>query len=255
MGNSTITKKASASKAKLVSVCSVAVIGVFACATIAMADQVTIAPYNYGPWQTGVGGEFTVTPDAQLAAQLGNYSPWTSNQGGYNGSIQTFCVESLEYLQAGVTYDVTTNSITMMTGDTLTAGAAYLYSQFAQGTLAGYDYANIPGNGRTILGTGNAQTLQNALWFLMEPSLFPSQASNPYVLLADSTLGGYANASAAAGAHNYGVEVINLWTAGSTVHNSQTAWQDLLIYTGVPEPSTLALISAAAGLLALRRRR
>ena len=43
----------------------------------------------------------------------------------------------------------------------ITQGVAYLYSQFAAGTLAGYDYT--PGSGR-VASAGN---LQEAIWYLL----------------------------------------------------------------------------------------
>jgi hypothetical protein len=226
---------------------------VFLVAIPTWADQITTAP-GFGPWQQGIGGEFTVTPDAALAAQLGTYSPFTMNQGGFLGSFQTFCMERNEYIIANTTYDVTLNNVTVFTGDPLSAGAAYLYEQFATGQLTdlgnvSYNYANIPVGGRTTVGFADALMLQNALWYLMNPALFGGQAGNPYVVKATAVLG---NPFAADnGAHH--VSILNLWTPGQP-HDAQHTWQDVLVYTGVPEPSALALV-AMAGLFACRRKK
>jgi len=229
---------------------------VFASATTSSANQITTAP-NFGPWQEGSGGEYTVTPDAPLAAQLGSYSPFTMNQGGFLGSFQTFCVERNEFISPNTTYDVTFNNVTVFTGDALSAGAAYLYQQFATGQL-NYNYANspiyagYPGSSRTAGVFYSAYYLQDALWYLMNPVLYSGQASNPYVLQADAALGGTAATFAPDnGAHH--VSILNLWAPGQP-HDPQHTFQDVLVYTGVPEPSVLALFSIA-GLIALRRKK
>src|SRR5262249_13173839 len=88
---------------------------------------------GYGPFQSGVGGEFTLySPD--LASYIANYAPAAQNQvAGAIPSFQTFCVEGNEYIYPNTTYDVTFNGVTEYTGTTLSKGAAYLYSQFASG--------------------------------------------------------------------------------------------------------------------------
>jgi hypothetical protein len=221
------------------------------------ANQITVVP-GFGPWQEGSGGEFTVVADAGVAAQLGAYSPFTMNQGGYGGSFQTFCMERNEYITANTTYDVTFNNVTVFSGDPLSAGAAYLYQQFATGQLY-YNYANNPSfNGFPGLQTRNAGLLysayylQNALWYLMNPAQYSGQASNPYVLQADAALGGSA-ASFAPDNGAHGVSILNLWAPGQP-HDPQHAYQDVLVYAPVPEPGTLALLSLA-GLVAFRRRK
>lgn len=213
------------------------------------ADQVTVAP-NFGPWQTGSGGEFTMTPDLGLKAKLGAYSPFTMNQGGFLGSFQTFCMERNEYIIPNMLYDVTITNITIFSGDKLSAGVAYLYEKFALGQL-NYNYADSPVGGRTTVGFADALLLQNAMWYLMG-NQYSGQAGNPFVLAADAALGGSANSFLPDnGAHH--VSILNLWAPGQP-HDPQHAFQDVLIYTGVPEPSVFALISVA-GLLAFRRRK
>jgi hypothetical protein len=223
-------------------------------ATLSQANQITVVP-GYGPWLAGAGGEFTVVADAGVASHLGAYSPFTMNQGGYAGSFQTFCVERNEGLAPNATYDAVFNNITVFSGDPLSAGAAYLYQQFATGQL-NYNYANsptfdgFPGGSRTD-GLYAAIWLQDALWYLMNPNLYGGQANNPYVLQADAALGGVAAAFAPDnGAH--GVSVLNLWAPGQP-HTPAYAYQDVLVY-GVPEPTTLAIFSVA-GLLAWRRKK
>ena len=63
------------------------------------------------------------------------------------GTFQTFCVEDSEYFSPGSTYNVQLNTAAVygMPGATsgsepVTLGTAWLYSQFANGSLSGYDY-------------------------------------------------------------------------------------------------------------------
>jgi opacity protein-like surface antigen len=211
-------------------------------ASSAQANQVTTVP-GFGPWDTGSYGEFTVIGDLGVAAQLGGYSQYTINQGGYANSFQTFGIETSESIAEGTTYDVTFNNITIFTGDPLSAGVAYLYQQFATGNL-NYNYANSPGS-----RTASASSLQNALLYLMNPSMNPGQASNPYVLMADSALGGVGEAFAPDnGAH--GVSVLNLWAPGQPHDPPPHASEDVLIYTGsaiasnVPDQSSTLVLGA-----------
>jgi hypothetical protein len=237
-------------------VMGVVVLAVIATAISTEANQLTTAP-GFGPWQFGAGGEFTVTPDAGISALLSpSYSPFTVDQGGNRGSFQTFCIERNEYITAPTTFDVTVNNVTVFTGDPLSAGAAYLYQQFALGNL-NYNYANAStfgGYGGASRNSGflySALYLQDAIWYLMNPSMFGGQASNPYVLAANAALGGAANSFLPDnGAH--GVKILNLWSPGQP-HDPQHTFQDVLIYTA-PEPSVLALVSVAALLVARRRK-
>lgn len=210
------------------------------------ANQVTTAP-NFGPYHASAG-EFTVLPDPEVSALLGGYSPFTMNY-VQAGTFQTFCVERGESLAPATTYDVTINNITMFSGVPLSAGAAYLYQQFARGNLV-YNYADSPVGGRTTAGFENAWMLQNAIWFLMGD--YSGQESNPYVLQAATALGGVA-ATFAPDNGRHQVSILNLWATGQP-HEPQHAHQDLLIYNPVPEPSIAALLPLAALLMLCRRK-
>ena len=214
------------------------------------ANQITTAP-GFGPYVIGDAGEFTVIADAGVAAILGNYSPYTINQGGYANSFQTFCAERNEYITANTTYDVTLNTVTVFSAKPLTIGAAYLYQQFAMGLLLDYNFTDSPAGSRTGNNNaphGTAFELQRALSYFMGEYSFDQYNiyMNGVVPLPVNPLGAYTGTQ---------VSLLNLWAPGQP-HDPAHAYQDLFVLTSVPEPSTFALASlGAAALLALRRRK
>jgi hypothetical protein len=215
----------------------------------ATADQVTTtgAPDGFGPFKVASGGEYTVAPDAPIAALLGAYSPFARDYVS-RGTFQTFCVERDEYISPNMTYDVTFNNVTVFTGTPLSVGAAYLYQQFATGNLQ-YDYANVPPGSRTT-SFNSAYTLQHAIWYYM--GQYSYESNNPYDQLVNGMFGLGAFA-ADNGAH--GVQVLNLWVPGQA-HDPAHASQDVLIYNPVPEPTMFALSGLGlAALLVFRRRK
>jgi len=112
----------------------------------------------------GMGGEFTLTPNAELAALTGETGPF----GG-------FCMEWSEDVAIDAAYEVTVNREALqggynsglagpLGGDPLDPRTAYLYWRFRAGTLAGYEYT--PGDGRAL----SAQALQDGIWYLEDPA-------------------------------------------------------------------------------------
>src|SRR6185503_5146810 len=86
-----------------------------------------------------------------------------------NSVFQTFCMELDEPVQLGFQWHYVLNSAAISGGGGATAGSdpldprtAYLYTQFWNGTLTGYDYT--PGPSRQQ----SAHELQTAIWFLEE---------------------------------------------------------------------------------------
>ena len=202
-------------------------IAAFGIAQVASANP-TLQLYQ-SSYSNGSGGEFTVIAPS-LGVPAGYAASATLDIGSTLG-FQTFCV------QAG-TDDVTFNpgstytfsvSNQIMGGPsdprTLDSSVAFLYSQFAQGALGGYDYS---GGNRNA----DAGILQNEIWFLEgEGGTQASGAGFGSDLLADLSLmpgsGG-----------NFGVEVLNLWDANGGPAQNQ------LVYTGnsVPDNGTTALL-------------
>ena len=194
-----------------------------------------------------MGGEFTALVTGQNF--LPNYSSKATATVSVNGKNQTgfetFCVEINQNFTPNTSYNtVLAPTINNGTGSSaVTVGSAYLYSQFAQGKLSGYDYTT--GSGRET----TSDELQDALWYLQgniingyrsgSSSLYTFNANtDPFLVLVDSLFGTkIADESDLLYGNNFGVMVLNLT---STVNSCTVYNQDQLVYCPVPEPATLA---------------
>ena len=248
-----------------------------ALASPAMADQIQVgfpgstSPTGYpgyGPYQTGIGGEFTVNDIGgypldswlDLSGYSGNALSQTKNLGPSGiTSFQTFCIEKSEYLYPyAATYDVVLSGGAVHGGlggadpDPLSRGTAFLYSQFAQGGLTGYNY----GAGRSV----SAAVLQEAIWWL-EEEITSYTAGNSFIALVATTFGSDLDARLDAGTGQYGVYVLNLTGVGGGAPSG--VGQDQLYYrdpgvsiTAVPDGgTTLALLGMALCGMAIVSRR
>jgi len=214
-----------------------------------MADQVRVGypGSGYGPYQTGIGGEFTLTPTNPTGwLDLSYYGAGARNARGSTGSFQTFCLEGGENIYP---YNALYNAVVQRNavgggvgpaGDPLSVGTGWLYSQFASGnwvTGLSYEYTDLSGR-RT-----DADLFQKAIWWLEGEEGITYSAGNKYMLAVVSQFGDGATAD---GAWHYGVYALHLTSLnGGPV-------QDQLYYSGVPVPdggATVMLLGAAmAGL-------
>ena len=230
----------------------------FALAPPAIADQVQVgyAGAPFGPYQSGVGGEFTLNDiNADGWLDLSGYvAGKTSNFGGIT-SFQTFCIEKTEFIQAYNTiYDAKLNTRALYgsegpTGDPISKGTGWLYSQFAQGVLSGYAYS-----GTEAAREASAGLLQKAIWWLEGEEVF--NAGNIYMAAVVANFGGsQANAQADGGAI-YGVSALNLWLPGTDPTIAANRGQDQLFYKPVPDGgTTVALLGMALCGMAIASRR
>jgi hypothetical protein len=226
-------------------VVSLMILGIFLVAAPAMAadpvgNQVKVVS-GYGPYEVYPGGEFTlqVSNDLSWILGAGYVAGKTSYVTGATPTFQTFCLETNEYISSNAIYNVSISNgaknggIGGATGgiDLISLGTANLYSAFATGVLAGFDYTD---PGRSI-SSGNlpasAGELQNAFWMLEDEMTW--NASNAFIdsLLDINNSESYwkGNANGA-----YSVAVLNMGAPGQG--------QDQLVMANVPEPSTLILL-------------
>lgn len=200
-------------------------------------------------YYSGNGGEFTVYGFGSSLSNAG-YGAQTRDQDPAGDPVtapgfQTFCIEFNEFTGGDPTY-FKVNSAAVEGGvsggnpDPISKGTAWLYSQFAAGTLAGYDY--------TVGGAREAAALalQHAIWYLEGEG----GAANAFYDAAVAAVGA-GNEFADAEVGEYGVYVLNTYATAD--HDIAGKRQDFL-YRVPDGGTTVALFGAVlAGLGALKR--
>jgi hypothetical protein len=222
----------------------------FSLTQVAAAD--TIEVLSYQSYSTNGGGEFTVFPEGStLPGFVGLYDPKTSNIGRH-GTFQTFCIEGNEFISRGTTYNAVLNTSAVAGGyaggnpDPISRGTAYLYYQFASGTLKGYYYGDYGDN-----RIDSARDLQLMIWWLEGESTNFNKNNIFYKLLLND-LGWDEGEMKGDNNGAYGVMAMNLTLNGGR-------HQDLLIRTSeplrTPEPFTLLLLGLGLiGVAGIRRK-
>jgi hypothetical protein len=245
------------------------------------------------PYEADDGGEFTVF--ATLNGHSGNYIPsqyapaailtigagtgFSSGQPAGTG-FESFCAEDQVTFTTGVTYNwqygltlsgepAGEDALGHFDITTLTVGAAWLYEQFATGTLSNYFSSD------TQTRINDAGLLQSALWALEGeiPSngtpgdttvpLFEGGSSNLFLSMAETHFGSLEDAEAAVTYGNHLGQGGNEWEWGvqlmEITDNQGNFQQAQFIYSGRPSvpdtAATLALLTLSlAGIVTLRRR-
>ena len=181
------------------------------------------------------------------AYKLDPLNPATGNIGNFDPSFQTFCIERTESAVIPAFFVVGSAAVLGGPGgspDPISMGTAWLYSQFARGTLSGY-----------FGGTRLAQAvlLQNAFWALEDDIAAP--VGNPYY---DAAMLNGGKTSAPVGAMGV-YTLINFDTADhrdAFIRTGATDGrkQDYLYF--VPDGGTTLMLLGGAlmGLGALRRK-
>lgn len=214
-------------------------------------------PYND---TSGGGGEFTAVSNfdfLQFYDSKATYDP----PGAVGVGFGTFCLEYREAISYGVTYYAVPNIGAVSGGSTggglspiangmdrISKGTAWLYSQYAAGVLAGYNY--VVDNTATLdARRQSSKFLQEAIWYLEgEVTLSNSQRSaNPF--LSSVVLGKFGSYTAAAANADivqygsvqgveYGVVALNLYTGYDPITGKYSGRaQDQLAI--IPEPGTI----------------
>ncbi len=211
----------------------------------------------------GNGGEFKALTSVDFS---GNYVDGVTSLSPPTGTFQTFCIEYSEHFSPGVEYDYVLNDRAVYGsegpgGDIISKGTAWLYYNFAKGTLLNYEYS---------LGTDRvnaAGELQLALWVLEDESSVPSSwgdsswwgvssgaYNNQFLEMVSQEFdsgSGLINAKSDYGGST--VRVMNLYKKGYA-GNADYRKQDQLVI--VPAPGAILLGSIGIGLVGwLRRRR
>jgi hypothetical protein len=199
---------------------------VFASMTITLSDDTANYSYNNG-------GEFQAVGNQALNSAV-NWSAYSTSTAVKGTSFQTFCTEELEEFYPGTQYQVTSiGNAALYNGGTqpvpITLGVAYLYSQFAAGTLAGYDYTY--GSGRA----NSAGNLQQAIWYLLGEYGDSAQVTGVALADLDAVTGhGKLFASSA----DWTVAANGAFGVADMVLSQPGQAQDQLVMA-VPEPTTM----------------
>jgi hypothetical protein len=212
---------------------------------------------NNNHFQNGDGGEFTAVsstlhPNGYAATTLGTFA-------GQAGGFETFCVQAGSddvTFNPGGTYNYAISEQIKAPGvvgspdpRTLKESVAWLYSQFAQGTLVGYDFSNSLGQ-----RYADAGILQNEIWYLEGEISNPGSnqyatdlGNNSISLTADATL------------DQFHVEVLNLTDGNGAAVQNQLVYNNRgFSNNGTPVPDnglTIALIGVSFLGLAIFRRK
>lgn len=205
----------------------------------AMLTQALANPQvQMGIYDAASGGNYRANPNAELEGVIGNYVMGKSTDGTYFG---TFCIEKNEYFSNGGTYDVALSNKAIGGGvssptagyDAISQGTAFLYTQFATGMLSASYYGSAT----------NAANLQDLIWWLEGEQ--NSYGAGTYNSLLLAQFGANWMVDAKADYTGTSVKVMNL-----TSNQGRTLNQDQLVYVGVPDGGSTAVL-LGLGLLGL----
>ncbi|MBN1805120.1 MAG: hypothetical protein JW837_07715 [Sedimentisphaerales bacterium] len=208
-------------------------------------------------YSSNSGGEFTISNSSLDTSEY--LSGITSDIKGQSNSFQTFCMEKQEYTASAIEIWISTTSINESTGaigsegsgshaiygglkygDNLNPATAYLYTNFAQGTLSNYNYET----GRAV----SAGQLQNAIWYLEGEISSLATNSQAYAWVTEAQNVGWNDIG--------NVRVLNNWIQGH-VGDPEYRVQDQLylmpISTPIPGSVILGFIGMSVVGIKLRK--
>lgn len=219
-------------------------VGLAVASGVLSASALTVNVTRYAAYEGGAGGgEFTVFNHGQ--PWEAKYSPKALANYLVPGAsgFQTFCLEVSERFANRADVVLSDKAIeggVGPAGDPLSVGAAWLYAQFATGSLPGYDYTGV---GRKA----SALALQKAIWYLEDEITAPAEGAG-YVTLASLFFGSEANAKADNN-WQYNVAVMNMYDPFPSGLK-----QDMLVYLSDGGLTLVLLGCGLLGLAAIRRK-
>jgi hypothetical protein len=198
-------------------------------------------------------GEFNISPTVGLGSGYGAADLYNNNSGALG--FGTFCIDRNVYINVPGQYNATVipSGINPHNGDQISLGTAWLFLQFAGGTLAGYNYT--PGNS---IGerANSAYQLQLAIWILegQYPLASIIPGSDPFLNAAIAAFGGTLVGAEADNNGKYDVGVLGLETLDANGRPSGAQAQPML--TLLPDGgSVLILLGMGLSGLAVFARR
>ncbi len=229
--------------------------------------------YGYG------GGGLAGERDVRVVSSTGNalqafdtsipLATRTSFDSQSSGARQfaTFCLERNEALSFGVSYNATLSNAAFSggfntdAGDAIAPETAYLFTQFANGTLSNYDYGTADGAANSLRDS-DAAALQSVIWWLegeIDPigaefsfnNYDPLDAGLASVNLSKQAFKWWQEAVAAGWTDIGNVRVMNLWdgNTGAAVQNQLT------LSFMIPAPGAALLGMFGLTAIAVRRRK
>ncbi len=241
---------------KITQICALTALAVSLATPSLVASTITLNldPVNFTALP---GGEYNAVPAGTLVQPvtllpyapgdiLAGYAASAKSGGGF----QTFCLEENESFTPGKSYFTAINTGAVGGGvnlghpgitpgfDPLSQGTSWLYSQFAKGTLAGYNYTY--GAGRIA----TAKELQQTIWWLEDES-----SVAPANVFTTAVYAQFLDPKKDAVAGEFGVWALNLTLRDGTRR------QDVPVYLTPDGGFTLVFLGFGLGGLSLLSRR
>ncbi len=231
----------------------------FGPSAFAFTNTGTVTLYQ-NSYSYGNGGEFTAISSTLDPTSLGYSTKAQVTINGKGTGFETFCLEYTQEFNPGTAYNYGISNAAIAGGpassgsgsnyragsssgsDPISIGVAWLYTQFAAGTLNGYNYTN------TASRLIDAGELQQTIWWLEDENYSNGSSPKPNNIFTTDVLNMFGTALAAEANNNgaYGVAVMNLGSSASGY-----PYQDQLILYPTPTTNRLPVPDGGASVMLL----